>query len=212
MEAKSEMKSHIIKICVLVIAIITIGVSLSYAYFTAKFSGEADIDETSLAKFNITSTLQTAAAISNLKMTLIDQSEIKEKADSVQFSVTNSPDSTVNGQYFVHLTGIKITKNLYSEDFKWQLVRVTDSGESEIANGNFANVVRTSEVQDPEDDNVETTVADIDLNKVALEIESGNTDTLLFRIWLENDPENNQVELTNGSFQGKLRITATPKK
>ncbi len=217
MDTNREIKNHIIKISVLVLAIVTLGVSLTYAYYTAKFSGSTEIPNTTAAKFNITSTLQTAPAISNLKMSLIDADKIEEEADKIEFSVTNSEESTVSGKYFIHLINISLTKNLYSQYFKWQLVRKTDLGESEISNGTFENVTRTDQASEDEASNALTTVEDITLNKVALEIPAGTTDELLFRIWLENDPEENQaneegIDLTEGSFSGKLRIEATPKK
>lgn len=212
MEAKNEMKNHLIKIGVLVVAIITIGISLSYAYYSANMSGESELPSTTAARLDLTSTLTDAQVINNAKLSLTNPSDVKTKAEKVEFAVQNANTSTVAGKYYVYLTDIKLTKNLYSEYFKWQLVRVTGSNESEIASGNFATAVRVGNMTEGEASNVLTTAEDIGLNKVALQIPVNTTDNLIFRVWLENDENVNQVDLTNGSFQGKLKIEATPVK
>ncbi|WP_304819240.1 hypothetical protein [uncultured Clostridium sp.] len=211
MNTKKEMKSHIVKIGILVVSIVTIGISMTYAYYTAKISGNSNIDDISAAKFHITSTLADSTSISNMTMHLIDASEINIDADKVEFSVTNAETSTVSGQYFVYLIDATISKNLYSKYFKWQLVRQTTLGESIIDSGTFENIPRSDTPVEGEALNALTTVEKISLNKVALEIPKGTTDNLIFRLWLENDPDTNQLELTNGTFQAKLKIEATPK-
>jgi len=212
MEIKKEMKNHFIKIGIFVVAIITIGISLSYAYYNANTSGNANIPAINSGELNITSTLASSSAINNSKMSLINADEVSKSADKVEFSVTNQNTSTVNGKYFVYLTDIKISKNLYSKYFKWELVRVTASGENQIATGNFATATRKDTPVDSEESNVLTTAEDITLNSTILQIAKGTTDNLIFRIWLENDASINQIELTNGSFQGKLKIEASPVK
>ena len=208
MDAKKEMKNHIIKIGILVVSIVTIGISMTYAFYTAKISGNSNFDNVKAAEFHITSTLADSTAISNMKMSLIDENEILKKADKVEFSVTNDSTSTVSGQYFVYLVNVNLTKNLYSKYFKWQLVRKTNLGESIIDSGDFENVIRTDTPLEGESATAQTTVDKITLNKVALEIPKGTTDNLIFRLWLENDADINQVDLTNGSFSAKLKIEA----
>ncbi len=209
MNAKKEMRNHVIKIGILVVAVITLGISISYAYYSAVISSDVKFQEKA-AKFDITSSLESAGSISNTKMSLIDAANVKTEADKVEFTITNANTSTVNGRYFIYLTNIEITKNLYHEDFKWELVRVTTTGENNIASGNFSTAVRSSTVTPGEADKVSTTAEDILLNKVALEIAPSSTDNLIFRLWLENDPVGNQIELTEGSFKGKLKIDASP--
>lgn len=211
MNAKNEMRNHIIKIGILVVAIITLGISVTYAYFSAVKKGTVEFQQKA-AEFDVTSSLTNSGAISNTKMSLIDAADVKKSADKVEFTVTNSRTSTVNGRYFIYLTNIEITKNLYHEDFKWELVRVNEIGESNISSGNFSTAIRSSNVNTGEADKVMTTAKDILLNNVALEITPGSTDSLIFRLWLENDPVENQIELTEGSFKGKLKIDATPVK
>lgn len=209
---KKEIKNHLVKIGVLLIAIVILGVSLTYAYYNAKLSGESNVDNQKAANFKVTSTLTSANVINDAKMSLIDAANINTEADKVEFSVTNDVTSTVSGKYFVYLTELKISKNLYSKYFKWQLVRKTSGGESIIDSGDFSKAIRTDATVPGEATNVLTTVQDIGLNKVALVIPKSTTDNLIFRIWIENNPSENQVDLTNGAFEGKLKIDATPSK
>jgi len=153
MNTKNEMRNHIIKIGILVVAIITLGISITYAYYSAVMGSDVKL-ERKAGELNVTSSLVDSGAITNTKMRLIDAADIKTEADSVEFTVTNESTSTVNGRYFVYLTGIEITKNLYHKDFKWELVRVTEAGESNIASGNFSTAKRTSAVNSGEADKV----------------------------------------------------------
>lgn len=212
MKTENEMKSQIIKIGVLVVAIVVIGISLSYAFFTGVLSGESEIDTRNAAKLDLTSTLTDADAINNMHLELIDQEKIKTAAEKVEFSITNQNTSTVSGKYFIYLTDINMSRNLYSKYFKWELARVTSTGESVINSGNFLAATRVGAPTDGEANNVITTVEDISLNKVALQIPVNTTDNLVFRLWLENDPDANQIDLTDGSFEGRLKIEATPVK
>lgn len=209
---KINVKNQLIKISILVIAIVVLGVSLSYAYYSANKTGNGIIDERTAAKLDLTTTLTNAPNISNMKLTLIEKENIKTDAEKVAFTVTNANTSTVNGKYFIYLTNIKLSKNLYSSYFKWQLVRVTSSGENIVASGNFANASekRSDTPVAGESNNVITTLEDISLNSNVLTIAPNTTDSLVFRIWLENDPNVVQNELTSGSFEGKLKLEATP--
>lgn len=212
MNQKQEIKNHMIKIGIFVFAIILLGVSASYAYYTANISGQAEINKKNAAQFDLNSTLNDSAKINNPKLELLDDTQKIAKAEKITFSVTNENTSTVNGKYFVYLTDIKLSKNLYSEYFKWELVRITGDTESVMYSGTFADAIREDNATENEDFNVKTTTKEITLNSVALQITPGTTDNLLFRIWLQDDPNVNQVNLTNGSFEGRLRIEGTPVK
>lgn len=210
MNEKTELKNHLIKIGVLVAAIVLLGVSLTYSYYSANKKGTGNVDETSAGRLDVTSTLTTAPAISNTNLQLIDATNVSSSAEKVEFSVTSANTSTVNGKYFVYLTNLKLSKNLYSKYFKWQLVRKTSSGESEIAKGTFASAVRSDEVVPGEAAKVLTTAEDITLNSTVLTIAPNSQDNLVFRLWLENDNAINQVSLTEGQFSGKLKIEVAP--
>jgi hypothetical protein len=226
-------KSGILRIFILVISLIVIAFSSTYAYYTAVITGEDTVQKTSLsaANLDLTSDLDTVSSISNSNIRLINASDIETQAEKVTFTVTNSSNSTVSAKYNIYLTNITLSKNLYSEYFKWELLKMNGDEEVSIAKGDFSSATEkteetTTETTDTDDtanttDTTETTevaynaktkVEDIKLTTTELEIEPDTTDTLIFRIWLENDPDVNQINLSEGSFAGRLSLEAVPYK
>ena len=187
-------KKNITKVLVLVVSLIVIGISGTYAYYTLAMTGEATKTTAKSGVFKIISSLDTANAVNNTKLKLIEPTEKEVKAEKVTFTVTSKDESTIDGQYFIYLKNITLSKNLYSKYLKWELLQNGEIKDS----GTFEDAVRTD------------TVANIKLNKEALQITKKTTDTLIFRMWLENDENVNQISLTEGSFAGRLFLEAFP--
>ena len=47
--------------------------------------------------------------------------------------------------------------------------------------------------------------------KENITINKGSTDSYILYIWLSNDPDNNQTQLLNGSFSGKVGFRGVTK-
>lgn len=204
-------KKVMIVACVFVIAIVLLGISLTYAYFTVRYTGSGTVTPNAAAKMNVTSTLTSATAINASQMSLINADEVGTKAKTVNFSVTNANDSNVNAKYTINLVDFSFSKNLSSKYFKWKLVVNPGKGTERTITGDFLDSAIASEGTS------DTTVVS-NLTKVlvpetnALPLSIGATDNLIFYIWLENDPVIDQIYLTNGSFNGKLSLEAIPSK
>ena len=116
MESKKLKKKSFVKntvlISVLVVSIIVIGISLSFAYFTMSIQGSSDTGNNQAAILNVTTTLTTADAINATSLAIIDGSEYLTKAESIEFTVTNNTDSNVNALYTINMTDITISKNM----------------------------------------------------------------------------------------------------
>lgn len=199
-------KRNFSKVMVLVVALIVLAVSVSYAFFTARITGTPIKTVVKAGNLKIDTNLESVSAINNLKIKLIDASAKETSAEKVSFYVKNAADSTVDAKYYIYLRDITLTKNLYSNYFKWELVK----NGTVINSGTFANATRTDTATSGEASNVSTTAADITLTKDAITIAKNTNDNLIFRIWLENDAVANQIELTNGSFSGRLYLEAVP--
>jgi hypothetical protein len=199
-------KNNTLKIVVLILALLVIVISVSFSYYTARISGEASKTAVTAATLDLTTDLETVNVINNTNIRLIEASDKEKKAETVTFNVTNPSTSTVSAKYFIYLKEINLSKNLYSSYFKWELLK----NGSVIASGTFANANRTSTASDGEANNVLTTADDIELNTDAITIDPDNKDEIVFRIWLENDTTVNQINLTEGSFSGKLYLEAVP--
>ncbi len=205
---KENTKSNYAKGIILTVALIVIGVSVTYAYFTSKIAGEAKDTSLQAGTLRIDTNLDSDSinAINNLKLHLIESADIEKKAESVSFYVKNTAESNISAEYDIYLTDISLSKNLYSKYFKWELLNGTTS----IGNGTFENVTRTDTPGDSESNTTLTNVERIKLNTNKITIAPDSTDNLIFRMWLENNNEINQIELTNGNFLGKLYLEAIP--
>ncbi len=197
-----NIKSHYTKVIVLVVALIVLGVSTTYAFYSTSIKGEAGETSLGSAKLNVTTNLESAGAINNPKLKLVSSAE---QAEKVSFTVTNENTSTVSAKYYISLHDLTISSNLYSKDFQWDL---SQDGTVK-ASGNFASATKTSDPVSSAAANAVTNAENLQLNTDALIIAPGKTDNLVFRIWLQNTDEN-QIALTNGSFSAKLYLEAVP--
>ena len=213
MESKKLKKKSFVKntvlISVLVVSIIVIGISLSFAYFTMSIQGSSDTGNNQAAILNVTTTLTTADAINATSLAIIDGSEYLTKAESIEFTVTNNTDSNVNALYTINMTDITISKNMLSQYFKWALVINSDT--SNAITGSFQDLSLADEGNsDTSTVTIGSKVLIADENSRSLSI--GATDTITLYLWLENDDNVDQLYLTNGTFSGKLSLNATPVK
>ena len=209
MEKKSKKKAvkSGIFIAVFVLSIMIIGVSVSYAYFSANVVGSSDTGENQADKLNVTTTLTSGGAINATSLAIIDGSEYLTKAEHFEFTVTNNTDSTVRAKYAINLTDITISKNILSKYFKWAIVVNSDT--SNAITGDFQDASLATEGTS------DTTTVTIDSKVLvseedALELDIGATDTLTFYLWLENDDNVDQLYLTNGNMTAKLSLDAFP--
>ena len=93
--------------------------------------------------------------------------------------------------YNIFITELNISDNLKSSYLKWSLY----NGDTSVASGTFENI------------GTKTT-----LNlKENITINKGSTDSYVLYIWLSNDPVNNQTQLLNGSFSGKVGFRGVTK-
>lgn len=205
---KQKKRNSIPKIMIIVVSLIVIGISGTYAYYTSSVSDAPTTTTVKSGIFKVESSLETTSAINNTKLRLVKEEEKETKSEKVTFTVTSQSDSTVDGQYFIYLKDISISKNLYSDYLKWELLQ---NGEVK-ASGDFGDIAskRTDTPTSDEKNNVRTTISNIKLNETGLNLEKNKTDTLIFRLWLQDDPNVNQISLTEGFFTGRLYLEAFP--
>lgn len=203
---KEKNTSNYTKVIVLVVALIVLGISTTYAYFTSVITGTPSTTTLKAGNLKIETNLDSVSAINNTKIKLIDASAKTTAAEKVTFYVKSTADTTVDAKYYIYLKDISLSKNLYSNYFKWELLQNNEI----VGSGTFGNATRTDTATTGEASNVVTTAADIALNTNALTLAKNTSDTVVFRIWLENDNAVNQIDLTEGSFAGRLYLEAVP--
>ena len=205
MKKSHSVKTYTVIVLVFVISIMVFGVSVSYSFFNLQVSGSADTGRNETPPFEVTTTLNDASIIDSAELALIDGADYLTKAESVSFSVTNSPSSAVSAKYTIDLVEMSLSKNLASKYFKWAIV----VNGTETYTGDFVDEsVSTEPSSDTEvvSDLTKTLIGE----EEAITLNVGETDNLVFYIWLENDDVVDQLYLTNGDFSGKLSMSAVP--
>ena len=122
MKKSHSVKTYTVIVLVFVISIMVFGVSVSYSFFNLQVSGSADTGRNETPPFEVTTTLNDASVIDSAELALIDGADYLTKAESVSFSVTNSPSSAVSAKYTIDLVEMSLSKNLASKYFKWAIV------------------------------------------------------------------------------------------
>ena len=211
MQSNNWKKKDTVVTIAIIVGIIALGIGASYAVYTANINGQRQLNETKAATLNVTSSLTSeGTSINTDSLGLIDASEYTEKGESLAFTVTNQSTSTVKAKYTVNITDMSLSKNLFSEYFKWAL-KVNDTV---VATGNFADSSKVAEgytLQAADEPLTGLTKPLISSNDARV-LDIGATDNLVLYVWLENNPSVDQLYLTNGSFSGKLSVDATPYK
>ena len=178
---------------IIVVSIIIIGASLSYAYYLNTVEEINPGNQgTNLTSGELTMNLETTQTINVNNASLIDESNVTTDADYTAFSIT-LPESAhaASATYSLYLTELTISDNLKDSNVKWALY--DGAGTSVIVSGDFTNATSGQNL-----------VLDDDIS-----ISRGTTTAYRLYIWLNNDPNNNQTELLNGSLSAKVGFRAT---
>ena len=187
----NETVKHVILYISITLLLITVTFSASRAYYLARITVTDKINDTSITNANLDIDFLTSQYINEPKLMLINDSDREASAPYTSFAITSKSTSTISADYTLYLTDFTISDNFVSNDFKWELARKNDSGETQVATGNFANAV---------------TGEDYTLTTASISIAPQDTHQYIFRIWLSYT-DNDQANLLNGSFSGKIALT-----
>lgn len=175
------------------LALVIVAFGLTYAYFSANVKNNDQAEETEILSGNLDIEFQTSQWINNTNMMLVNDENKDTEAEKAIFTVKNV--GNVKSNYELYLTDIEISDNFKNSNyFKWELV-ITDgaTNQNTTYTGNFSGVSNGR----------------LKLTPSAKTINVGNNiDNCVLKVWLSNDPENNQLDLFNGSFQGRVELVA----
>ena len=177
---------------IIVVSIIIIGLSLSYAYYLNTVEEVNPGNQgTNITSGELTMNFTTTQLINANSAGLINDAEVLTEADYTSFSVTLPSDAdATEATYSLYLTELTITDNLKSNYVKWALYNA--DGSSMITSGDFLNA---------------TSGTNLTLQE-GISISKGETDGYRLYIWLSNDPDVNQTSLLNGSLSAKVGFRA----
>ena len=184
-----DFKKHLVLYISVVVILISITFTISYAYFAAKINGKGE--ETKVTAGILDLDFATSSYINLADMLLIDSDEVSAKAPHTDFVVKHKSTSTVSTKYNLYLTELNISDNFKSNYLKWQLIKDGNV----LYTGDFKNAVNNEDLL------LTTTPQELSITKTA-------GDSYALRIWLENDPNVNQISLTNGSLTAKVKVVA----
>lgn len=193
-DSQNNMKKRIIlSSLIIVMSIVIIGISLSYAYYLNTIQEINPSNQgTRVTSGELTMNFTTTQYINANSAGLINDADVTSDADYTSFSVTLPSNSdAASATYSLYLTELTITNNLKSKYVKWALYNA--SGTSRIATGTFENAATGTNL----------TLQD------GISISRGETDSYRLYIWLSNDDNVNQIDLLDGSLSAKVGFRAT---
>ena len=177
---------------IIVVSVIIIGMSLSYAYYVNTIQEVRPENQgVNITSGELTMNLTTSEYIAANSASLINDADVTRDADYTSFSVTLPSDADADSAtYYLYLTELTITDNLKSKYVKWALYNA--DGTSMITSGDFQNA----------NSGTNLTLQD------GISIAKGETNSYRLYIWLSNDPDVNQISLLNGSLSAKVGFRA----
>ena len=185
----NDIKKHSSLYISIAIIVISITFVVSYAYMIAKIIGNEDANNTKVSTGTLEVSFTTSSYIKENDMPLINAADVAKSAVHTDFSISHSKNSNVATKYNLYLTELTISDNFKSKYFKWELLK----NGTTLYSGNFTNAI---------------TGEDYLLTSSPQTLEVSKTDNYILRIWLENDLQVNQIDLTNGTFSGKVKLIA----
>lgn len=188
----NDIKKHSILYISIAIIVISITFVVSYAYMIAKVIGNEDANNTKVSTGTLEVSFTTSSYIKENDMPLINAADVAKSAVHTDFSISHSKNSNVATKYNLYLTELTISDNFKSKYFKWELLK----NGTTLYSGNFTNAI---------------TGEDYLLTSSPQTLEVSKTDNYILRIWLENDLQVNQIDLTNGTFSGNVKLIARPR-
>lgn len=185
----NDLKKHLVLYISIVVVLICIVFTASYAYFIANIRNNGK--ETNVVAGAIDLDFTTSNYINLESMNLIEAEDVDSKAPHTDFKVKHKATSNVDLKYQLYLTDVKISDNFKSKYLKWQLLKEG----KELYSGDFQNTISDQDML-------------LTTNPQDLTVSQTNGDSYVLRIWLENDPNVNQIDLTNGELTAKVKVVA----
>lgn len=190
---------------IIVMSIVIIGLSISYAYYLNTIEEvNPENQGTNITSGKLSMNFATSQYINATAAGLINDEDVLDPSNSnyTEFSVSFADDNSVSSAtYNLYLTEISMTQNFKNEDVKWALY---NSSNSQIASGDFSTANLSSTANGDGTYNAD----DITLAS-SVTITPGTTNSYKLYIWLSNDSQTNQIDLLNGSLSAKVGFRAT---
>lgn len=189
---KIKIRNFVLYISIVVL-LISFTFKASYAYFTAILN--SNTREATGTAGTLSMDYQTSQTIYTEMMLPISASQAPTKAEKSLFTLRNT--GTVPTIYYLSLTDFQISNNLIDEDFKWELLLDGTT----VASGNFSDAVSGQDYIFKKSNGKAYT------KSISPSNDPTTNDSYELRIYIL-ETSDNQNDLLNGTFRGKVKYTA----
>lgn len=201
----TQPKKYIIMCSVLVVSLIVITMSITYAYFLSSIGRDFTESSIETGTFEIKTSLSNMNALNVSNMNILNEDEIDDNAQKLDFTVQSLSKNSNNkpGKFNVYLKNVLISDDLIDSDFKWDLIK---EGEI-IATGNFADIVTEGVLSSSDSVNSTKTYSTYYLKK-DIDFEDYEENNLTIRVYLLNDAVKDQSKFIEKSFECNVAVEA----
>lgn len=191
MKNKKTLYVTVLMVLLMIVTIFTV----TYSWFTVKIEGTGKpINVVVTGKLNLSLGV---TGYDNTVPAPINDTDKKTKAKNITFNVSHASDSTINACYKIELVVDSIKDTYKRNDLKWEFYQVNGTSETVLKSGNTSSF----------------TTNYIEILKENISLPLNTTHNYGFRIWLSNDPNNEQdigILQNNNSTPGlKTHIKVT---
>ena len=133
-------KNYVIICAIFVVALLILGISLTYAFFETDISNDFTETKFTTGTFSMDTNLTDASVINATNMTLLNTNEVESKSEKINF--TAQAKNNNNAKFNIYLKNITISSNMIDSSFKWQLL----ADNKVISSGDFSDITKNGKL------------------------------------------------------------------
>ena len=133
-------KNYVIICAIFVVALLILGISLTYAFFETDISNDFTETKFTTGTFSMDTNLTDASVINASNMTLLNTNEVESKSEKINF--TAQAKNNNNAKFNIYLKNITISSNMIDSSFKWQLL----ADNKVISSGDFSDITKNGKL------------------------------------------------------------------
>lgn len=200
MEKQKYSKSYTVICIIFVVALIILGISLTYSFTIADLQGNFTETKIQSGTFKMDTDLPDSNVITANNMVLINEDEIDAKSEKINFTAQVKSEST--GFYNIYLKNITISNNMIDSSFKWQLL----ADDVVVSSGDFSDITTNGKLSTTKTSTENIKYYDTYYLKQAGEFNGTSVTNFEIRLYLLNSSLD-QSSLIDGTFEASVAIT-----
>lgn len=192
-------KNYVIICAIFVVALLILGISLTYAFFETDISNDFTETKFTTGTFSMDTNLTDASVINASNMTLLNTNEVESKSEKINF--TAQAKNNNNAKFNIYLKNITISSNMIDSSFKWQLL----ADNKVISSGDFSDITKNGKLSTSKTSTDLVKYYDTYYLKKAGNFNGNNEMNFEIRLYLLNSSVD-QSSLIDGTFSSSAAI------